>query len=275
MSTSAGAAGAEPGQGSGTPEGSQQQQQQQREKADQPQFVTAEQVTQIVNQAITSRNTAFEKKVSGLLAERDKALAESLTTAMSGLLDERFKALAPAPQDDKSKKADKDKKEPATPEASPELKALQEQFAAQQKEVERLKKDADKSAREAADERRKARDVALRQKTLDELGKLQLTGERGALALASLRDQIGYEDDKSERLVFRKGDEVLGLEDGLKEWAKSEQARILLPPRGTQGSGDGPTPRGAEGSAKPSAAREIGLGLMQHWGINSGNTTGA
>lgn len=262
---SAGAAGSHPGQGSGTPEGSQPQQQQQQEQQqpDLSKFVTAEQVGEIVNKAITNRNTAFEKKLAALLDEREAALSTKIVDALG----DKLKTLEKPEPDKGGDKGDKGKKAGAAAEVPPELRELQEQLQKQSQDLGKLRKEAEQAREEAAAERRKARAANLRQRTLDELAKHNLTGSRGNLALASLLDKIAYADEKGDDLVFRRGEDAVALEDGLKAWLDTDDARVLLPPRGAKGSGDGPPARAAQTGNQNTTARDLGEGLLGFWSV--------
>lgn len=50
---------------------------------------------------------------------------------------------------------------------------------------------------------------------------------------------IGYESEESDAMIFKTGDSVYDLQDGIKNvFLKSEEAKVFIPAKGTSGSGD-------------------------------------
>lgn len=242
------------GQGSDTPEGSQQQ--------DQPKYVTAEEL----NRAITARFSDFEKRqknsLTQILAERDKSISTTLTESLKELLgsslDEKLAALKPKEEEPKPKGNEVPPPGPK-PEDSPAFKALQ-------KKLEQLEKTAADEAqkRQEADARR--RDTELRTSVLKLLNGHSITGDRAELALGVLVDAkklVGYQPD-SDEIVFKSGDDVLPLADGLKAWVGTDQAKIFLPPKDIRGSGDGPAGNGGAGTNPNNPLANISRALVQH-----------
>lgn len=125
---------------------------------------------------------------------------------------------------------------------SPEFKALQERFEARE--------------RESAAEREQSAQEARRRLLRDTIAKHGFQGrqEHAARYLEAERAPDGKPllrtDDKGA-LCWAK--EHLGavrlfpLEDGLKEWAGSDEAKTYLPPKGAEGTGDGVGGNGGQG----------------------------
>lgn len=126
--------------------------------------------------------------------------------------------------------------------ASPEFKALQERFEARE--------------RESAAEREQAAQEARRRLLRDTIAKHGFQGrqEHAARYLEAERAPDGKPllrtDDKGA-LCWAK--EHLGavrlfsLDDGLKEWANTDDAKTFLPPKGAEGTGDGVGGNGGQG----------------------------
>lgn len=136
--------------------------------------------------------------------------------------------------------------------ASPEFKALQERFEARE--------------RESAAEREQAAQEARRRHLRDTIAKHGFQGrqEHAARYLEAERAPDGKPllrtDDKGA-LCWAK--EHLGavrlfpLDDGLKEWAGSDEAKTYLPPKGAEGTGDGVGGNGGQGK-KTIALADLG-----------------
>jgi hypothetical protein len=173
---------------------------------DAPQFVTKEDliqlVSQTVNSAISSRNTAFEKKIEALLTAK----------------------VAPQEQIE-----DSGVKPGRVPNA--ELMAMK-------KQLDDLK--AEKQA-----EVTKNRDSQLRNNLREQLTKAGVAPHLIKAAIATLVDAdksvsyttLEYADDK-DQIVFRDGKQEVELAAGISKWIKSEEGSSFLAPRGAQGSGD-------------------------------------
>jgi hypothetical protein len=176
-----------------------------------------------VHALLTSRFRAFEEKIG-------KTLSETLG-ALTGKLKEEITSALPKPEP--SPTAD-DKKRKDAPE-SPELKRLQEQIAS-------LTKQAEDARSERDTERARARDTTLRQKLTDALSGAGIDGVRARNAVGILVDaekRVRWAED-GEAILFRNADREDDLAIGLKEWLKTEDAKLFLPPRGASGSGDRP-----------------------------------
>jgi len=208
-------------------------------------------LNELINRAFTARSKASEAKI-------EKALAD-LTTGFTGKLEEfskQFDALKPKEPD-----KPKDKKDAIPPVTeAPEFQELQKQLA-------KLTKQNEDSARKAAESEARRRDTLLRQKAHDALVSAGVDPKRARQALGLLVDadkRIRFADADSEDIVFVNGDDTVDLAAGLKAWAKSDDAQIFLPPRGTSGSGDrggGRAPQPPQGS-KEELKRQLGEQLL-------------
>jgi hypothetical protein len=236
------------GEGTDPPEGSEKQQ---------PKFITAEEL----NRAITARFSDFEKRqknsLTQILAEREKALAETLSERLGAALEERLAASKPKDEEQKPKGAEAP--QPKL-EDTPAYKALQ-------KKLEGLEKtNLEEQNRRLAAEA-KNRDTGLRSTLQSELEKHGITGERARLARGHLIDAdklVALRPD-SDEIFFRSGDEEVPLADGLKSWIATDQAKIFLPPKGTNGSGDGPGGGSGGGGVNPNnPLAGLGRALVSH-----------
>lgn len=202
-----------------------------------PAYVTEEQL----QSALTSRFRTFEQKL-------DKALADGLGGIGTRLRDE-LAALLPKPE------ARTDGGVPPTTDASaggsaapappsPELKKLQDQISVLTKQAE----DA-RSERDA--ERARSRDAQLRQRVTEALSSVGIEGVRARHALGLLVDaerRVRWAEGGDD-IVFRTDThDDLDLSAGIREWLKTDDAKLYLPPRGAAGSGDRP-------GARPPATR--------------------
>ncbi len=210
---------------------------------DAPKYVTEEQL----DKALTPRLRALEQKV-------EKTLAQSFETFSSKLKSE-LASLLPPPKPEGKPDA---KKESAAPD--PELKKLQDQIGS-------LTKQAEDARAERDTERAKVRDATLRQRVGELLAAAGIEGVRARHAIGLLIDSeraVRWSDD-GDSIVFRAGDRGdVDLEAGLRTWLKSDDAKLYLPPKGTQGSGDRPANGGP--STRPSGPperRDVADGLRR------------
>jgi len=190
------------------------------------QNLTEQTVNELVNRAITARLKPFSEKLEKTLGD--------LTTGFTGKLDEfskQFEALKP--KEDPKPKQPKDKDAaPLNLAELPEWQATQKQLADQQRKL-------DAAEKKAAESEAKRREAFRRQHTDEALVKAGVDAKavRAARALLEADGRIKLSDD-GESISYIDGDDEKSLEDGLKTWAKSDEAKIYLPPRGTTGSGD-------------------------------------
>lgn len=185
-----------------------------------PKYATLEEVTtavsEMINKAITSRSKATDKAAETKMS--------AFLEAFEKKMEERFSSLSNPSQSSSNESKFED---------HPMYKGMQKKFQEMQ---ERL----DRSEKEKAEERDKARDVSLRQRVTEELSKAGIDSSRTRHALALLVDaekRVSYDDDGE--LLFRDLDnQEYDLSTGLRSWSKSEDAKVYLPARGVTGSGD-------------------------------------
>lgn len=220
-------------------------------EGDKPQYVTTEQL----NQAITNRFKPFEKKVEDLFAKSGDAILAKL----SETIDQRFDALKTQPE----KKTD-----PAPQiEDHPSFKGLQ-------KQLQDLQKAADTAKAEAEAEKAKTREAKLRQRLGDELAGHGIDPTRAKHAVGYLIDvekRVRWSEDDADAIVFRDADgQDLDFGTGMKAWAKSEDAKIYMAPRGTQGSGD----RGVGNPRAANPSQGVKPGAIGNWIVGLANGGG-
>jgi hypothetical protein len=185
-----------------------------------PKYVTEEQL----NRAISARLGDFGKKI-------EKSISESLATTLTAKLDElKASITAPGTGDGTSK----DPPKGGDVENSPLVKGLQKQLDDQKAAVLAMKNERDA-------EKARSRDQVLRTKLSEDLtrGGIDPTRVRQAVGiLVDVEKRVRFADDEGDELVFKDTTGDVDLATGLKGWLKSDDAKIFLPPRGTQGSGD-------------------------------------
>jgi hypothetical protein len=128
----------------------------------------------------------------------------------------------------------------------PALAELKRKLEAAEKTAGKLKSDADneKKLRELAQEQQRAEQLVTKV-TQSLTGKdVGVAADRAKVAMTYLKSEgrLRYEDNgKGTAIVFVKEDgEEVPLLEGLKEWAKSDEAQIFLPAKNPGGSGGGP-----------------------------------
>jgi hypothetical protein len=219
------------------------------EAAEPPKFVTEEQL----GRAIASRFKAHEKTLEAKFAE--------LTTGLVTKFEESAAKMAEASKTKEARPEPAKKAEPQSFEDSPA-------YVAMRKQLEELTKKQEQAIRERDAEKARSRDMGLRQKVTEALSSAGVDAARAKLAIGYLIDAakvVGYSEDEPEAVVFRtsEGDQDLG--SGLRTWLKSDEGKVFLPPRGTQGSGDrsvgaSPIPS-SQGITKSQVASLIGQAL--------------
>jgi len=204
---------------------------------DAPKFVTEEQL----NRAISARLGQFEKK-------QDKVFGDF------GAKLEQYFSQQPPKDEDKQEGQQTTKVED-----HPAFKSMQRQLEDTKKLTERL-------SHEKQVERSKARDTTLRQALQEKLAAGGVAGAQLKHALGFLVDaekRVRFADDDSEEILFRDGQDFLPFEDGLRAWMKSDDAKIYLPPRGTNGSGSAPG-QGSQAKNTGDMGQDAALLLMKH-----------
>lgn len=199
-------------------------------------------LTEALGSALTPIKDEFTKMVSGAIAKSHKALEGKIPQAptaesLAALVKEQLEA-AQASKLAETDQAKGGAVQPAKPD--PALLKLQE-------ELENIKKDRERIARESKEEKdRHARDEeenALAQALGPHVRQSAAMVEAAKLLL--LKRNVVQRNDKGE-IVYKatrksgstEYEELLPLNDGVKEWAASKEAEDFLPPKDAGGSGD-------------------------------------
>lgn len=198
----------------------------QGDAGDAPEYITAEQL----NRAISARFGEFQKKIE----KSFEGITSGITTTVVGQVKELLASTqaTPAPTGDPKGANGIDI------ENSPVVKGLQRQLAEHKAATEKLtaERDAEKAS---------ARDQKLRSTIGEHLTKSGFDPKHIKAAIGNLIDvekRVRFADD-SDDIVFRDEAGDVDISTGLKGWSKSDDAKIYLPPRGTQGAGDRSTGR--------------------------------
>lgn len=230
-----------------------------------PKYATTEQVNEIVNKAIT-----------GHLKRNNKSLMDEMSKAQSALVDQIVGKLKP-PSDEDDDDQDEDDEAPDASGGGSDLETLvDKRLKAFQRKVEReRKKDREVIERlqrerdEAKQAKRESDRQAALRRALEEHG---ISGKHAAHASTYLDRHVVFDED--DDLVFRNpGDreDVRALTDGIAQWAKTDDAKFYLPPRGVNGSGDRPPsttgsplkPNATPEEARAELRKQIGEGLKR------------
>ena len=191
---------------------------------DAPNYVTSEQL----NRAITARFRSFENKLDGRLGQITASL-ETLTSNAQPTSENNDEA--PAEGDGSNA-----------------------QLVAMKNKLDNMSKKLEAKEQEAEMERQKQRSNSLRVAVRDALAAVGIDGTRGKQALGYLVDTESRVLWDGDELAFRDNDGLnVSLSDGLKAWARTDDAKTYLPPRGVHGSGD--IPRTGEPPNNDPAAR--------------------
>jgi hypothetical protein len=202
---------------------------------DAPKYVTPE----ALNSAIVGHLSRFEKK----LAPQFDAIASRIVEQLRP---------APAVEDD-----DADEDATAAPSGAPDDMAAKLSRRLDRERAE-WRKRMEKLEREREEERSKARDAQMRQAVRDQLIEAGVDPARVKQALTWVVEgerRIQYSEDGS--LTYRDDDGVpVSLSEGLSSWAKTDDAKVFLPPRNLQGSGDRPASNAGAQSNDRAAQRQ-------------------
>lgn len=170
-------------------------------------------------------------------------------------------ASAPAnegePGEPTNKPAPTESAKPAPVEEAPAYKSLLKRLGDMEKSFA-----TERRAREEAEAR--AADQRLRTTLGDALTKVGVEPRYVRQAIALLVDadkRVALSDDG--QIVFRDGGAELDLAAGLKDWIKTDEAKIYLAPRGASGSGDRPAGGKPPRNGGPPTVEEIAVKLQQ------------
>jgi hypothetical protein len=203
-----------------------------------------------VNKAITGRFADFAKKQETSLKATMTTTLESLMGTLDKALDtklEAFKSTLPTPSDKDGAGGDKGGSRQTPVTETPEYRGLKKQLDETAAQV-RASADREKAAMEAAKATR------LRQGVAEMLTKKGFDPARVRLAVGHLIDvdkRVRLDGEgENERIVIKDTDGDVDLETGVDAWAKTDEAKIYLPPRGSAGSGDRGGGRRANGAGQ-------------------------
>jgi hypothetical protein len=201
--------------------------------------LTEAKIHELINKTVGARIKAFESKIAKTL--------EATTASIVQQVQDALKTNPPPGGDGKPD----DTTHPQLAGMQKQLDALNQQLAASKAEAEAVK--------------REQREVKLRAVLSEHLAKHEIEGVRAQHAVGYLVDAAKRVRWEGEEPVFNDGKDLVDLETGVAEWAKSDEAKLYLAPRGASGSGTPPAVRkktqDANGAAPPSKA-EIGTALM-------------
>jgi hypothetical protein len=212
-----------------------------------PEALSEDRVLELVNKAITGRLQDYGRK-------QEKHLSSLLETFTSKL-DEKFQGIT----QQQSGQEGSDGAKPQAIQEHPEFKGMSKRM--QDLEARLRAADEEKSQLKA-----KGLDTQLRQKLAEELTKAGVDSKWSRHAIGLLVDtdkRVRWSEDEG-RVLWRDDDGAdLDLSQGLKAWAKSEDAKAYMPARGVAGSA------GAPGSGQPRTTGDVSDDqaarlLMQH-----------
>lgn len=205
--------------------------------------------------------------MNGVWTARAKKLREELSTdyksGFEGIAKQLAEMSAAQQAGAKPGKRDKDGKyaNGAEEESDPKLNGMARQLA-------EMKAQLDARDKELAGEKAKQKLAALRQSARDELAKVGVDGLRAKHVLASLEADGKLAHDEDGNPVYNESaNSVVDLATGIRAWAKTEDAKIFLPPSGARGSGDRPGQQSApKGAPKEVTDADIGMLLVREFG---------
>lgn len=214
-----------------------------------PEFVNNEQL-----------NSAIAGKIRALEARFDKRLKESLAAAGETIVASVLEQLGNQEPPEGGAGGDGGEPKPG----SDDLAKLTRKY---DRKLADLTKRAELAEQQRETERKNALDVRLRKLAQDELSGAGIQSESVRHALGFLVDaekRVFFDDDG--KASFRDEDDlVVPLRDGIASWAKSDGAKIYLPPRGASGSGD--RNHGKPPSPKQDASSERRSSIMGAFGV--------
>jgi hypothetical protein len=76
------------------------------------------------------------------------------------------------------------------------------------------------------------------------------------MAQFEVEKTVSYASDQSDEIVFKSGESVFTLKDGISTYLSSEEAKPFLAPKGAVGSGDRPY---TKQSSKPQQAGKLSM----------------
>lgn len=217
----------------------------------------------MIAEAITAAFSGeqFNKAINAAMTTRDKRLLTEVNKSIEAKWEREVEDAMNDPEYIAEQEAGAgggggagDQQQP-DPEKSPKFIAQQRRLEALEQEIK-----AERETRLAAVG--KQRGDALRLRVGELLTKHGVDPTRTRHVLALLVDgekRVKYEADDSDNLLFHDGDADLPLEDGIKGWMKTDDAKLYMPSRGLQGSGGQRAP-GPRPGARPNSTIQPGEG---------------
>lgn len=179
-------------------------------------FVTQDQVSQIVNAAVSNHMKRFGTKLS---------------ETIGGVIDEKLKGFVPKQNDDVD---DDDDDDPPDPKAKADPR-----FTQMKRQITQLTNKLNDALGDADSERKQRRNDGLNTAVLKHLGEGGMSGKRLTAAKAVLyQDGRVKVTDEGEHLFVDDDGLDVPLKDGLATWVASDDAKLFLPPKDVRGSGD-------------------------------------
>lgn len=179
-------------------------------------FVTQEQLSQVVNAAVSNHLKRFESK---------------LTSTVGDVIADKLKDLnlKPGEGDDDDPPEDDP---PDKGKSDPQITSLKRQ-------ITQLTNKLNDSNAVAENERKQRRADALRTDVLKHLGEGGIAGKRlnAAVAVLYQNGRVKVDGDGQHLFVDEDGLDV-PLKDGIGTWVTSDDAKLFLPPKDVRGSGD-------------------------------------
>ena len=220
---------------------------------DAPKFVTEEQL----NKAITGRLADWSKSFEKKNAETIKSVVGEIAPQLDKLLEEKLAAFRPA-EGVKAGGGNAHDAAKVDIENHPAFKGMKKQLDEAVGQTRKLQEERDA-------ERARARDMDLRKQVTETFAKNGVPADRLHFAVGAAIDtekKAKWNED-GDAVVF--GD--LDLDTGSKDWLKSDNAKIFLLPRGTQGSGErgggrAPAARSSMGT-KAVSMQDLGNAVLQ------------
>lgn len=198
---------------------------------------------ELMNIIGTSMNAMFTARSNTL----GKQIHEKVVASMGETLTSKFEELSQRLAAVRPKDDDKDKD--GEGKGGKRNKGEDVELATLKKQMAELAAKAERAEQESAQAKAANRATQLRDQTAGVLSSLGVVGERFTAAWPHIRERI-RDDGENVTFIDETGTEV-ELASGVKGWAKTDFAKIFLPPTGTRGSGSRPGTYAPKGERVP------------------------
>jgi hypothetical protein len=229
----------------------------------------------VVHAAASAHVKRAEEKAAKELKARDDLWSQRLEEERANFgktLDERIAALKPAELEKPAKGAKPDEPKAFKLEDHEEWRKAQEKAKETQAELTKLRGENDLARKREAEAVAKSRAQNLTSSVKEALTKAGIPADRHKAAIAVLREDglFNYaENGEGDAPVFRGADGEVALDDGIKSWSKTPEAKIFMPPLNPGGSGGGPG-HSSGNRASNTAEGIVGSALQAHMRGNLG-----